>query len=69
LNYIHNYFGLLHVLLGRQGDVALDPELVWNHFGEPDDWDPIQAWIPVDLDGQGMRFVEAKDLFPYISST
>ena len=31
--------GLLHTLLGtRQGDVALDPELVWKHYSEPDDW-------------------------------
>jgi hypothetical protein len=31
LNYIQNYFGLL------QADVALDSELVWKHYGEPDD--------------------------------
>ncbi|KAJ3873483.1 hypothetical protein F5051DRAFT_419141 [Lentinula edodes] len=69
LNYIQNYFGLLHVLLGRQGDVGLDPELVWKHYGEPDDWDPIQAWIPTEPNGKGMRVVKAKDMFPYISST
>jgi len=67
LNNIHNYFGLFHVLLGSQGDVALDPELVWKHYGEPDDWDPIQARIVI---GKGMtRAVKAKDMFPYISFT
>jgi len=42
LNYIENYFGLLHVLLGRRGNVGLNAELVWKHYGEPDDWDPIR---------------------------
>ncbi|KIK59494.1 hypothetical protein GYMLUDRAFT_60064 [Collybiopsis luxurians FD-317 M1] len=68
-NYIANYFGLLYVLLGRQGDVELDPELVWKHYGEPDDWDPVQAYISTDsAEGKRMRLVEAKDMFPYISS-
>ena len=69
MNYIQNYFGLLHVLLGKRGDVALDPELVWKHYGEPDVWDPVQAWIPTDSEGKRMRVVKAKDMFPYISST
>ena len=67
LKYIHNDFDLLHVLLGRQGNVALDPELVWIHYGEPDDWDPIEAWIPTEANGKEMRIVKAKDMFPYIS--
>ena len=66
LNYIANYFGLLHVLLGIQGDIALDPALVWKHYGEPDDWYPIKAWITTD---SGLRNVKAKNMFPYISST
>jgi hypothetical protein len=70
LNLIQNYFGLLHVLLSRRGDVWLDPELVWKHFGDPDDWDPTTAWIPTDPDRSISvgRSVKARDMFPYISS-
>ena len=46
-----------------------DPELVWKHYGEPDDWDPVRAWIPIGSENNVMRPVEAKDMFPYISST
>ncbi|KZT02266.1 uncharacterized protein LAESUDRAFT_815464 [Laetiporus sulphureus 93-53] len=69
LNYIDNYFGVLYVLLGRQGDVGLDPELVWKHYGEPDDWDPVEVWLPTDPPrNQEKRLVKARDMFPYISS-
>ena len=66
LNFIDNYFRLFRVLLGQVGHVALDPELVWKHYGEPDDWDPIHVWYR-NLDGEGMRLIEAKDMFSYIS--
>jgi hypothetical protein len=69
LNSIQNYFGLIHTLLGRRGDVALDPELVWKHYGEPDDWDPIRVSITTVPRGKSYRTVKAKDMFPYISST
>ena len=69
LNPVQNYFDLLHVLLGRQGAVGLDPDLVWKHYGEPDDWDPVQAWIPMSEGGEELRVVTAKDMFPYILST
>jgi hypothetical protein len=65
LNRIDNYFGLLRVLLGR--DVALDPQLVWRHYDEPDDWDPIREEI-TEPRGNRVRIVKAKDMFPYISS-
>jgi len=68
LNRIDNYFGLFHILLGRRGDVALDPELVWKHYGEPDDWDPIHVLIPTEPRGNCVRVVRAKNIFPYISS-
>ncbi|KAH7916633.1 hypothetical protein BJ138DRAFT_1139528 [Hygrophoropsis aurantiaca] len=68
LNYIHNYFGILRVLLGREGDVGFDPELVWKYFEDPDDWDPVRAWIPIVPRGNEMRTVKAKDMFPYILS-
>ena len=57
-NHIESYFGLLHVLLGRRGDIALDPEFVWKYCGEPDDWDPIMASIPMDRDRNLRRIVK-----------
>ncbi|KAG7089546.1 hypothetical protein E1B28_011219 [Marasmius oreades] len=67
-NHIGNYFGLLHVLLGRRGTVEFDPELVWKRYGEPDDWDPVFALIPVVPRGKDKRVVKARNMFPYISS-
>lgn len=59
---------MLHVLLGRHGDVGLDAELVWQYYGEPDEWDPVEAWIPTTgPGGEGMRSVRGKCMFPYIS--
>jgi hypothetical protein len=67
LNFIDNYFGMLHVLLGRHS--GLDSELVWQHFGEPDEWDPVQAYIfRTGPEGEMMMSVEGKSMFPYISS-
>lgn len=31
-NLVNNYLGLLHVLLGREGVVGIDSELVWDYF-------------------------------------
>ncbi|KAF8957526.1 hypothetical protein BDZ97DRAFT_1846024, partial [Flammula alnicola] len=68
LNYIHNYFGVLRVLLGREGEGGFDPELVWEHYREPDDWDPVIAWFPTRPWSKEGRFVQAREMFPYISS-
>jgi len=67
LNHIQNYFGMLHVLLGGKGDVCFDPQLVWKYYGEPDDWDPINAFFPTGSENKVMRQVKARDMFPYIS--
>ncbi|KIJ51088.1 hypothetical protein M422DRAFT_44280 [Sphaerobolus stellatus SS14] len=67
LNFIDNYFGTLHVLLGRRGDVGFDPELVWKHYGEPDDLDSVEAWIPTSPGNTEMRVVKTRYMFPYIS--
>jgi len=65
-NFI-NYFGVLRVLLGNEGDVGFDVEVVWKHFGEPDDWDDVVASISTRQWNKELRFVRARDLFPYIS--
>ncbi|KAH6909819.1 hypothetical protein BKA70DRAFT_1472060 [Coprinopsis sp. MPI-PUGE-AT-0042] len=69
-NFIDNYWGMFQVLLGKDGDVALDSKLVLEHYGEPDDWDPVHHFIPT-IDSEGnrkSRTVKGKDMFPYISS-
>ena len=66
LNFINNYFGMLHVLLGR--DIGLDAELVWRHFGEPDEWDPVVAWITTPGREGSRTVTNRKSMFPYISS-
>ena len=60
LNNIANYFGILRILLDGQGN-GFDANLVWKHYGEPDDWDPLQAAV------QG-KLIRARGMFPYITS-
>ncbi|KAJ4470957.1 hypothetical protein J3R30DRAFT_3408191 [Lentinula aciculospora] len=50
--------------VNKRGDVGLDSELVWKHYGEPDDWDPIQAWIPTDPGSKRMRVVQGSRHVP-----
>lgn len=66
-NFINNYFGVLRVLLGNEGDVGFDVEVVWKHFGEPDDWDDVVASISTRQWNKELRLVRVRDLFPYIS--
>ena len=66
-NFINNYFGVLRVLLGNEGDVGFDVEVVWKHFGEPDDWDDVVASICTHQWNKQPRLLRARDLFPYIS--
>ncbi|KAJ8508887.1 hypothetical protein ONZ45_g8894 [Pleurotus djamor] len=67
-NYLSNYSGTLRVLLGRLGNVSLDGTLVWKHFGDPDDWDPVMAIIPVVPRGKEARVIQAKNKFSYITA-
>ncbi|KAJ3541368.1 hypothetical protein NM688_g6094 [Phlebia brevispora] len=64
MNFLQNYFHVLHILLGRRGDVGLQENLVWKHFGEPDDWDPVAASFPLVPWGDEYREVQARDMFP-----
>ena len=66
LNHIANYYGILQILLGREGN-GFNTELVWKHYGEPDDWDPLLLFR-VGRPWDKYRVVTARDMFPYISS-
>ncbi|KZT63207.1 hypothetical protein DAEQUDRAFT_770806 [Daedalea quercina L-15889] len=66
VNVVRNYFGVLRVLLGREGDVGIDPDLVWKHYGEPDEWDVVNAWVPTVPNGEDGQFVRPKSMFPFI---
>ena len=59
-----NYIQLLRVLLGRSGYAWLDEMLVWDNYGEPDDWDPVMAFM--NKGGEQVT-VEAKDQFAFMS--
>ncbi|KAI0339230.1 hypothetical protein BDW22DRAFT_611201 [Trametopsis cervina] len=68
LNLIQNYFGMWRALrCGEKGDRGPKPELVWEHFGEPDDWDCTTAVTWTGANGEVERDIRAKDMFPFIS--
>lgn len=68
LNYIANYFGVLQILLSRDSEGnGFHTDLVWKHYGEPDDWDPVLVFFP-ERSWDKERVVTAKDMFPYILS-
>ena len=62
-NAVANYSEVLMVLR-RAG---LDRELVWQHFGLPDDWDAT-AFTFSSTSGEEARYVRARAMFPWISS-
>ncbi|TFK31769.1 hypothetical protein BDQ12DRAFT_671616 [Crucibulum laeve] len=62
-NLIENYFGILRVLLT---DVGFDLDLVWKHYGEPDDWDTTSYYYTHPGTKEERHF-RARDIFPYIS--
>jgi len=51
--------------------VGLDSQLVWKHYGDPDEWDSISAVIPVNVspENKEWRTVRGRDMFPYITHT
>ena len=60
-----NYFDIFLVLGGTWGDVWMDKELVWDYYGEPDDWDPILAFT---RRGEEHITIRAKDRFAFITA-
>ena len=52
-------FGSLQVLLSREGDAGLDPDLVWEHYGEPDDWDSMVASMSVHVGDPAHRIIRS----------
>lgn len=65
-NLTSNYFNLLRVLLSRKGDIHIDPDLVSDYFGEPDEWDCIFAIVPLVPLGKEVKNIEARSMFPFI---
>ncbi|KAJ3571362.1 hypothetical protein NP233_g3805 [Leucocoprinus birnbaumii] len=67
LNFTGNYSEVLRALLRRCAESGGNRRTVWEHFGEPDDWDAVQTGFRDDT-GAGSWDVHAPDLFPYILS-
>ncbi|KAG6906850.1 hypothetical protein DXG01_011729 [Tephrocybe rancida] len=57
-NHIKNYLGIYTVLEPSFGE-----ELVLEHYGDPDDWDPVST----TLSSMDSRRLEARDMFQFIS--
>ncbi|KAI0339220.1 hypothetical protein BDW22DRAFT_1431831 [Trametopsis cervina] len=67
LNLLQNYFGMWRALrCGEIVDGGPKPELVWEYFGEPDDWDSIAAASSVGKPKK-QRIIMAREMFPFIS--
>ncbi|KAI0091004.1 hypothetical protein BDY19DRAFT_1046768 [Irpex rosettiformis] len=60
-----NYINLFMVLSGRCGSVWLDEELVWDNYGEPDDSDPVVAFLHR---GKQPITIEAREKFTFITA-
>ncbi|KAI0091006.1 hypothetical protein BDY19DRAFT_904509 [Irpex rosettiformis] len=60
-----NYINLFMVLSGRCGSVWLDEELVWDNYGEPDDSDPVVAFL---RRGKEPITIEARGKFTFITA-
>ncbi|KAF9486117.1 hypothetical protein BDN70DRAFT_926827 [Pholiota conissans] len=65
-NRLTNYSNVFSTLLDEES--PFDRELVWENYGEPDDWDPVNMAQPRNpgclTDFVGVR---ARDMFPYIT--
>ncbi|KAJ3825600.1 hypothetical protein F5878DRAFT_723879 [Lentinula raphanica] len=62
--FLMNYFHMFRILLHTKDDqrhAGFSRELVLEHFGEPDDWDPVNGWVQE-------KSVQARDIFDYITS-
>ncbi|KAF9485067.1 hypothetical protein BDN70DRAFT_707202 [Pholiota conissans] len=63
---LDNYYGAFLVLLDWAYEAGFDGTLVWNHFGEPDEWDPITAAVYKRADDKKATNIVARTLFPFI---
>lgn len=48
-NELRNFIGALFTLKGTFGGSGLDIQLVVDHFGMPDPWDPVMTWVKVPV--------------------
>ncbi|KAI0339221.1 hypothetical protein BDW22DRAFT_611067 [Trametopsis cervina] len=68
LNLLQNYFDMWRALdPGKPADGGLKPELVWEHFAEPDDWDSTTAVDWIGANHEVEREIRARDMFAFMS--
>ena len=63
-NLIRNYYNMFRVLLGHGGEVGLDPDLVLDYYGEPDEWDVVVGFIYGP--GRRLKIFKNRNIFPFI---
>jgi hypothetical protein len=61
---LSNYSDCLRVLLNKRRGILFDRALIHDHFGGPDEWDPVIFLTAVN--GEDVT-LKAKDPFTYIS--
>lgn len=65
VNFLANYTNVLRILLGGEGDVGIDPELVWQYYDKPDAWH--LGVYSTRTPGGERRSVRADGMFPFIT--
>ena len=64
VNFLANYTNVLRILLGGEGEVGIDQELVWQYYDKPDAWHLGTLVSPTP---NGERTVSADEMFPFIT--
>lgn len=65
VNYLANCHDVFRILLGGEGDVGIDPELVWQYYDKPDAWH-IGTYVATTPKGES-RAVGTDNMFPFIT--
>ncbi|KAI0783445.1 hypothetical protein C8Q75DRAFT_783049 [Abortiporus biennis] len=63
-NWTINYMEMIRVVFDKKA--GLKPDLIWKHFAEPDEWDPIRLSVPIFPGSKETRELKARNMFPYI---
>ena len=66
-HFSDNYIAILWILLGRENAVRINPNLVREHFGEPDVWELGTTIRPTP--NKDTRCIAPEDVLPFIHRT
>lgn len=70
VNFLQSYIRVLFVFTSTDyPGAALDPDIVWTHFGEQGEWDTSSSIVPVAPGRNESRDVRPRSLFSFLSSS